>query len=155
MFISYLFADGAINIDTPTALIGLGSLIGGIVFMFRALISAKDQIIATANALIAEREKAFAVALAEKDRIIHEYAGINKTCMDIAQDAFSSATESANFIRKDKGQEPLVFQLPVVANSQSPPTERQLESARIETMKAGMVLIRKELGQNEQKVDAA
>lgn len=125
----------------PLYILGILSGAGMVIaFLFRQLISAKDQ-------LIAVREREVALIMAQKDAAIAELISVKKSHQEMATDAIRSATEMANFVRSKEGKPPIIPIAPVISESHSPSTEKQRETALIATMRAQMALIRVKMGQ--------
>jgi hypothetical protein len=111
---------------------GSGTVIG---VLFKLLISSKD-------ALILSKEREYALALADKDKVNHDLDALKKSYASIAEDAVKTAIDTTNFYRrKYEDKPPLVITAPVLPESHSPSTEAQREAAAIATLRAAMAVV--------------
>jgi hypothetical protein len=116
-----------------TWILGLLAGSGGVIaYLFRMLITAK-------------KEK-YDLLLAEKERQNKELESAKNSMKEIASEAVRSYLATANHYRQKEGMPPIVPLVPVVAESQSPPTKEQREAAEIATMRAKMAQINMAVG---------
>lgn len=127
-----MFAD-AIAIEGVYILAILGGAGSVIAYLFHSLITAKD--------------KEMTLAIKEKDRMLLELEGMKKSYQEIAAEAVKGFKEVTNFYRAKEGKPPLLLAPPVVSESHSPSTAMQRETASIQTMRAAMVKLKEETGQ--------
>lgn len=97
--------------------------------------------------LIASEKEKFAVIMREKDAQLLQQEGLKKSYQEIATEAVKSATETTNYYRSKEGKPPLISVAPVIPESHSPPTLKQQEDARIQSMRAEMAAIKVMTGQ--------
>lgn len=133
------FANGSIEspISTMVLLGGAGTVIA---LLFKLLIGAKDQLLASKQR---EYELAYAELMAEKA----EETSRKKSYQEIATEAIKSATDTANYYRQKEGKSPIIPLAPVVSESHSPSTEKQRETAIISTLRAEMAKVKLMTGQ--------
>lgn len=123
----------AVQVDSVT---GLGLLAGSgtvIAILFKLLIASKD--------------REFAVLMREKDQQLLQQEGLKKSYQEIATEAVKSATETTNYYRHQEGKPPLIAVAPVIPESHSPPSPKQQEDAKIQSLRAEMAAIKIVTGQ--------
>lgn len=134
--IVFLAQDGVLG--SPVTIGGLLIGAGGVIaYLFRLVMAAKD--------------REYALLLKEKDHDNAELAEVKKSYAEIAKEAVRGYAETANFYRQREGLPPLMLPPAVISESHSPPTEKQKETAFIQTLRAGMARIKEEMGQTPRK----
>jgi len=132
MTLSVVFAEG-ITLEPAYLLTILAGAGGVIALLFRLLITSKD------------RESA--LVMAEKDRVILELESVKKSYQEVAAEALRSALDTTNWYRQRDGKPPLIPAAPVISESHSPSTEKQRETAALQTMRATMAAVKLVTGQ--------
>jgi hypothetical protein len=113
----------------------LSALVTAIVFLFRTLLKAKDDHYAAVFGSITARNEAI-----QKERdIAYEELKKNRDALNsMAVSAVISFNEAARKYAEEKGIQVPKALAPVVPESNSPATDRQLEDARLATLGAGL-----------------
>lgn len=150
----FLFAeDSMISLGTAISIVSpvVIAVTGGLIFLFRAYILAKDKIIEgleKEKTLLQEKSDK---ALAEKEAERKEEEALKKIFAEVGAEAVRSAFDSNNQKRKQDGKSPLALLAPIVSEGQSPPTSKQMEAARAGTMRAALAAIKLDAGQEPRK----
>lgn len=120
-----------------TLLAGAGSVIA---FLYKKLISTKDDVIAA-------KEREFALLAAQKEKAIADLDSINKSYREIADEAIKSAADMLAHFRKQEGKPPVVPLAAVIPESHSDSTPEQRILADLATMRQRVAQLRLESGQ--------
>jgi hypothetical protein len=138
-----MFADVTFSTESMVVVGGLlAALVGAMGVLYRQMLVGQDK-------LLAAKDKEFALAMAEKDRVALETESMKKSYGEIATEAVKSATETTNYYRmKYENKPPLPTVVPVVSESHSPSTSLQRETASIATLRARMVILKEATGQD-------
>lgn len=110
-----------VELSTATIVSVIGGLTAGIVFMFKQVISSKNETLRATKALL-------------------------KSYQEIAEDTTRSLMQVVNQNRLREGNLPLQLTVPVVTESQSPSTEMQRHTAHVATLRAHGVQLNEAAG---------
>ncbi len=123
------------------------SVIWVVVTLVATLGGSGTVIAALFHLLISSKDREYALLLSQRDAALKDSESMKKSYQEIAAEALKSATETTNYYRAKEGKPPLIPVAPVISESQSPSTEKQRETALIQTMRAEMAKIKLETGQ--------
>jgi len=108
------------------------TLVGGIRYLFRALITSK--------------EREYEGLLKEKERDLRELENLWKSFRDIGSEAVKITTARENAFRHKEGLPDLQFVVPVVPEAFSPSTELSRANAEIATLRAQLAQLKLSAG---------